>query len=232
MSDSRQAKIQQARRQFALSLAIAMAVSLGLYAYGAIRSHTLAFTYLPWNLFLAVVPLVVAVRLVKVLRTKNWSDWGPIGYTLVWLLFLPNSFYMISDYIHLAEVSREHVLYAAVLFTAFICLGVLMGFCSLYLVHRELRRHLSRYAAAAWVAGTLLLCSVAIYIGRDLRWNSWDVLFSPAGLLFDVSDRLLRPDAYPEMFVTVMSFFALLTGLYVVVWSGAKLLRTARATDS
>ena len=222
-----------ARRQFIFSLIFAMGISLGLYLYGSIRSHTLAFTYLPWNLFLAVIPLVIAVRLVHVLREgKQWSDWEPIGWTLAWLLFLPNSFYMISDYIHLADVSEDHILYAAVLFTAFICLGVLMGFCSLYLVHRELRRHISSVAAASWVAGVLLLCSLAIYIGRDLRWNSWDVLANPAGLLFDISDRFLRPEDYPSMFITVTSFFVLLTGLYAVVWSGAKLLRDSRPTDS
>jgi len=220
-----------ARRQFMLSLLFAVVVSVGLYAYGAFRMHSLVYNYLLWNLFLAFVPLLVAFRLVKVLRKKQWSDWEPIGLTLVWLLFLPNSFYMISDYIHLRDVSAAHILYAAVQFTAFICLGVLLGFCSLYLVHRELRRRLSGPAAGAWVAGTLLLCSMAIYIGRDLRWNSWDVLANPAGLLFDVTERLLKPEDYPAMFVTVGSFFALLGALYVVVWAGAKLLRSAPPTD-
>lgn len=205
-------------------MALAMSVSLGLYAYGAYRSHTLAFEYLVWNLFLAAVPLAAALRLVTVLRRRQWSAWGPIGWTLLWFMFLPNSFYMISDFIHLRDVSSEHILYAAVLFTSFIYLGVLLGFCSLYIVHRELRRRLSPTVSAAWVAGTLLVCSFAIYIGRDLRWNSWDVIISPAGLLFDVSDRLLRPAAYPTMFLTVISFFALLSSLYAVVWAGAKLL--------
>lgn len=213
------------RRQFALSLGFAMAVSLGLYAYGAYHSHALRYTYLVWNLFLAAIPLVFAIRLVAVLRVKRWSDWESIGWTLLWLAFLPNSFYMISDFIHLKAVAVSNILFAAVLFTSFIYLGVLLGFCSLVLVHHELRRRLSARAASAWIAATLLLCSFAIYIGRDLRWNSWDIIFNPAGLLFDVSDRLLRPDDYPLMFVTVLSFFALLGSLYVVVWSGARLLR-------
>lgn len=215
-----------AQQQFIVSLLAAMAVSIGLFAYGAYQSRSLAFTYLIWNLFLALLPLLFALRLVVVLRTKRWSAWSPLGWTLLWLLFLPNSFYMISDYIHLQDVAAAHLLYDAVMFTSFIYIGVLLGFCSLYLVHVQLRRRLSARASAAWVAGTLLLCSFAIYIGRDLRWNSWDIIFNPGGLLFDISDRLLRPDAYPSMFVTVISFFVLLSGLYAMVWSIARVLRT------
>lgn len=213
------------RRQFVLSLLFAMAVSGGLYGYGALRSHSLEYSYLLWNIVLAALPLVLAIRLVNILRSKRWSAWEPTGITLLWLLFLPNSFYMISDFIHLRSIGSDDILYAAVLFTSFIYLGVLLGFCSLLLVHHELRRRLTSTAAATWVGITLLLCSFAIYIGRDLRWNSWDVIFNPAGLLFDISDRLLRPDDYPMMFVTVLSFFVLLGSLYAVVWSGARLLR-------
>lgn len=212
------------RRQFLLSMVLAMAVSLGLYAYGVLFLD-MSFTYLPWNLFLAAVPLLFAIRLAHVLRIKRWSAWGPLGWTLLWLVFLPNSFYMISDFIHLRLVPVDNILYAAVLFTAFIYLGVLLGFCSLILVHHELRQRTSPKAAGIWMGIILLLCSFAIYIGRDLRWNSWDLIFNPAGLLFDVSDRILRPDDYPMMFVTVISFFALLGSLYFVVWSGARLLR-------
>lgn len=212
------------RRQFVQALLLAMVISVGLYVYGYFK-YDLEFEYLIWNLFLAAIPLALALRLVHVLRSKRWSDWGPIGWTLAWLLFLPNSFYMISDFIHLREVPESSILYVAVLFASFIYLGVFLGFCSLTLIHHELRRRLSGRAAAAWVTTILLCCSFAIYIGRDLRWNSWDVVFSPAGLLFDISDRLLRPDDYPMMFVTVISFFALLGGLYAVVWAAAKLLR-------
>lgn len=213
------------RRQFVVSLSFAMAVSVALYGYSAWRNYDLRYEYLIWNLFLAVIPLFLALRLAHVLRSKRWSDWEPLGWTLAWLVFLPNSFYMISDYIHLAEVDGSDLLYAAVLFTSFIYLGVLLGFASLCLVHHELRRRLSAASAAAWISGILALCSFAIYIGRDLRWNSWDVIFNPAGLLFDISDRLLRPDDYPMMFVTVISFTVLLASLYAVVWSAAKLLR-------
>lgn len=214
-----------AQRQFLLSLFVAGLVSIGLYLYGAIKGYSDSFSYLPWNLFLAALPLVFALRLTTVLRVKSWSTWEPTIWSLVWLLFLPNSFYMISDFIHLGVVPPSTILYTVVLFTSFIFLGVVLGLCSLCLVHRELVRRISARWSAVLIGLILLGSSFAIYIGRDLRWNSWDVLVSPAGLLFDISDRLLKPEAYPGMFVTVASFFVLLASLYGVLWSAVRVLR-------
>jgi uncharacterized membrane protein len=214
-----------ARRQFILALAFSTLVSSGLFAYGAWRNHSLNYDYLFWDLLLAWLPLLFAIWLMRVLRHKRWSSWEALLASVLWLLFLPNSFYMISDFVHLQDVRSVDVLYDAIMFTSFIYTAVLLGFSSLYLIHLQLRRRLSANSALAWVALTLLLSSAAIYLGRDLRWNSWDVLTNPGGLLFDISDRLLHPSAYPQMFRTTISFFVLLGSMYSLLWSSARLLR-------
>jgi uncharacterized membrane protein len=211
--------------QFIAALVIASLLSVGLFSYGAWRNQSLEFDYLLWNLSLAWLPLVFAVRLTSVLRHKLWSSWEALAVSSLWLVFLPNSFYMISDFIHLQDVQRLNVLYDAVMFTAFICTGVALGFCSLYLVHLQLKRRFSARAAAAWVSATLLSCSAAIYLGRDLRWNSWDILTNPGGLLFDISNRLLHPAAYSQMFVIIIPFFILLASIYNLLWSAARLMK-------
>lgn len=213
------------RQQFVLALSFSTVVSIGLFAYGAWRNHSLAYDYMLWNLLLAWLPLLFALRVIHVLRTKRWSAWEPLLFTLLWLIFLPNSFYMISDFIHLRDVPTVDVLYDGVLFTSFIYTAVLLGFSSMYLLHLELKKRLRTTTAASLMAFTLLLCCVGIYIGRDLRWNSWDVVTNPAGLLFDVSDRVLHPRAYPQMFTTILSFFALLGSMYTLAWNGAKAIR-------
>lgn len=211
--------------RFGITLVLSSLVSVGLYLYGAQRNHSSAYSYLIWNLFLAFLPLLFASRLVQVLATKRWSSWEAIGLSFLWLIFLPNSFYMISDFIHLQEVMRVDLLFDVIMFTSFIYNGVVLGFCSLYLVHSQFVRRLNRRFGLEMVIATLLVCSTAIYIGRDLRWNSWDIVTNPGGLLFDVSDRLSHISSYPQMLVTIIGFFVLLSSMYALLWNGASLLR-------
>ncbi|MEO7364086.1 MAG: DUF1361 domain-containing protein [Candidatus Saccharimonadales bacterium] len=213
--------------EYVLTLAGMSLASLGLYAYGALQNHELAYSYLVVNLFLAWLPLVFALRLTRVLGRKLWSSWEALGCSALWLVFLPNSFYMISDFIHLQEAPRVDVLYDATMFTAFIFTGVALGLSSLYLLHRQFRQRFRPRAVVGLLAFTLLVCSVAVYVGRDLRWNSWDILINPGGLLFDLSDRLGHPASYPAMSKTVLSFWLLLGGMYLLVWRASRLLRKA-----
>ena len=201
-----------------MSLVGLTGVSMVLFLAGATANHSLQFGYLVWNLFLAWLPLVVVAVLLRNLHARLWSTWLPLVLTLLWLLLLPNSFYMVSDFIHIQDVQRHNLLYDVVMFTSFIITAALVGFSSLYLVQAELRRRMSLRGSSLIVAVILFLCSFAIYLGRDLRWNSWDVLVNPAGILFDVSDHLIHPLQHGDMFTTTCSFFVLLGSLYIVGW--------------
>lgn len=206
------------RERVTLSLVGLTGVSGALFLAGATANHSYEFSYLLWNLFLAWTPLIVVMFLLKSLRKYRWSDWGPMALTFAWLLLLPNSFYMISDFIHVQDVARSNLLYDVVMFTSFIFTGVLLGFSGLSIVHVELRKRLGKRLTSVCIAVILLLCSYAIYLGRDLRWNSWDVFTNPAGILFDVSDHLFHPLQGGVMYTTTASFFILLGSLYVAGW--------------
>lgn len=216
--------LRSPRIQFIYALGISTLVSTGLFAYGAQRNHNLEYSYLVWNLLLAWLPLCFVLRLTIALKEKLLSSWEALCFGLLWITFLPNSFYMISDFIHLQDVKRIDILFDTVMFTSFIYTGVALGFSSLYLVHLELLKRFTPKGSASLVAMTLLICSGAIYVGRDLRWNSWDILTNPGGLLFDISDRLQHPSAYPQMFLTIVSFFLLLATMYLLIWQGIRTL--------
>lgn len=211
--------------ELTLGLVMSTLVSAGLFVYGAYRDGNAAFGYLLWNLFLAWVPFGLAIWLMRTLKHKLWSSWEALCLTLLWLIFLPNAFYMVSDFIHLQDVSPASVLYDAVMLTAFVFTSLVLGFSSVYLVHMQLRRRTRPATAALIIAFLLLVCSFAIYIGRDLRWNSWDVLTNPAGLLFDVSARFVYSANYTQLLLVVSSFFVLLGSMYHLLWRGAKWLR-------
>src|SRR5579859_5454259 len=206
------------RARLALALLAASLVSAGLFLVGAWRNHSFAFHYLMWNLFLAWVPLLLALWLERLLRRKLWSSWQAVLLTLLWFSFFPNSFYIITDFIHLQDAVRVDPLYDVVLFSSVVLNGFMLGLISLYLVHGQLRWRMRNRNSTIVVALVILAVSFAIYIGRDLRWNTWDVVFNPASLLFDVSDRLLHPLTHPEMFSSTLSFFVLIGSIYGAAW--------------
>lgn len=211
--------------RFVTTLGLSSLVSVLLYAYGAYRNQSLLYDYLIWNLFLAWLPLLFSYWLIKLLRTRAWSSTWPVVVSLIWLIFLPNSFYIVSDYIHLQEIARDDILFDVVMFSSFVFNGLLVGYTSLLLIHRQFRQRFSANRSGLYIAAILLLCSFAIFLGRDLRWNSWDFILNPAGLLFDVSDRFIHPGQHPQMFLTTLSFFVLLAPLYAVIWQAVRYLR-------
>lgn len=215
------------REQAALisALVFSSLISVVLYGTRAIASGSTRYSFLIWNLFLAWIPLGLAITISRRLRRYPWSNPGTIVVTLLWLGFLPNSFYIISDFVHVHATGEISTLFDSAMITSFAFNGLILGVMSLYILHKQLVKHVSAVAGHAIVTGILLLCSFAIYLGRYLRWNTWDIIIDPAGLLFDVSDRLINPVAYPRTFSTTATFFLLLGSIYVVAWNLANFLK-------
>ena len=178
-----------------------------------------------WNLLLAWVPVGFSYALISHLKRHSWRSPTSLALSLGWILLLPNSFYMISDLIHLQSTGDIGILFDTVLFMSFIWNGVLAGFSSIYIVHKALLRRLSPPTAHGSITLVLLIVSFAIYLGRSLRWNSWDVVINPGGLLFDVSERVINPLSYPQALVTTATFFLLLGSMYLVIWNLIQSLR-------
>lgn len=212
--------------RLSVALMLSSLMSVVLLVAGAIHGDGTTFFYMLWNLFLAWLPLLFIIWLLKVLKRKRWSSWEGIAASLLWLGFLPNSFYLVSDLIHMQEASPGEILFDAVMFGSFAINGLLLGYMSLYLFHEEFRQRVSSLETRLTIALVLLICSFAVYLGRDLRWNTWDVFVNPAGILFDLSDRIISPFSYPSMFVTTGIFFVMLTTFYYVAWN---IVRTIRA---
>lgn len=217
-----------ARVKLGLALVGSTLASMGLYIAGALSNHDGAFGYLPWNLLLAWVALFLALWLEHILHRSLWSSWYALFVTALWLAFLPNTFYMISDFVHIQETTRVDLLYDVVMFSSFIFSGVILGFLSLAVVHLQLARRAAPKVSTAIIGVVLLLCSFAIYIGRELRWSTWDILTNPSSLLVDVSDRVLNPREHPQAFTTTISIFVLLTSVYIILWCIVRISRQQR----
>ncbi len=205
-------------RYVGYALGSTIATSVGLFLFRALRYRSVDYWFLNWNLFLAIMPVVCATALVRYLKKGRWLSWQGVVLTLLWLGFLPNSFYLASDLIHVQYSLHTTLLFDVVMLLSFTFSGFVLGYLSLYLVHEQLLLRLKHDTAHMLIALVLLLCGFAIYLGRYLRWSTWDVLINPTGLLFDVSDRFLNPAAHEITFRTTAVFFWLLVSLYVSIW--------------
>jgi uncharacterized membrane protein len=178
-----------------------------------------------WNLLLAIVPALLAFWLVKRIRLYGWFKWPQIILSFIWLSFLPNSFYLVTDMVHLRANYEASFYFDVVMLSGFMLNGLALGFYSVYTIHKELKKYFSPGFTLAVIGVIFLLCSFATYLGRFVRWNTWDIVLQPLGLLFDVSDRFINPAVHNETYLATSSFFIILFSAYLVVWSALEQVR-------
>jgi uncharacterized membrane protein len=122
------------------ALLISNGISLLLFILRVLDSGSMRYWFLVWNSVLAWLPMLFAMSLVLRLKKYRWQDPTNIVLGIMWLLFLPNSFYLVSDLIHLQATAEVSVLYDAVMFTSFIINGFISGYISIYFIHHELNK--------------------------------------------------------------------------------------------
>ncbi len=195
---------------------------MGALAVEVHSTGSTAYSFLAWNLFLAWIPLGAAA--LSVLSVRRRLALPALLFGLIWLLFFPNAPYMLTDYIHLGqrEFQRAPLWYDALMISAFVWTSLLLGFVSLYLMHRCWANRLSRQASWCAVVGVFGLSSFGVYLGRFVRFNSWDALIRPARLAHVVSNQLANPIEHPALIGTVGFVTAFLTTAYVCLYSFAR----------
>ena len=164
-------------------------LSVSLLVFRVYLTDSLKFVFLVWNLFLAWIPWIVAVYLTK----RDWPTWVLLAGGALWLLFFPNSPYIITDLFHLRPRNGIPQWFDLVLIMSFAWTGLLFGLGSLYRIQYHLLDRLGKRWSIAITGVILLLTSYGIYLGRFLRWNSWDLFTRPQELFMDVVDPVLSP---------------------------------------
>lgn len=178
--------------QISLFMGVLSVFCFGLSLFRVEMSGTKHFLFLNWNLFLAFVPwaLTVVLTMSTNLQKSRLTVFGMLG---VWLLFFPNASYILTDLFHLSHHSSMPIWFDLVLILSFAWTGLLYGFLSLWNLEKLMEQFLSK-RMITWISVFLLfVSSFGIYIGRYLRWNSWDIVHHPGRLLGDVGDRLINP---------------------------------------
>jgi uncharacterized membrane protein len=179
------------------------------------RTGSRYYLFLIWNLFLAGIPLVAStgLRLARRWRFPLIIQAGCFGF---WLLFLPNAPYILTDLLHLTASSPAPAWYDLALLLSCAGTGLLLGYLSLMDVHDIVAKNLGTAIGWALALSSLLLTGFAIYLGRFLRWNSWDVLTRPS-ILFDMADGLLHPASHFRTFSVTLVYGILLGFGYITL---------------
>lgn len=164
-----------------------------LLALRHVRSHDGSFDFLPWNLFLAVIPAIAAM----IVERAHNRGIGAVMF-LVWLLFLPNAPYILTDFVHLAPHPQVPLWFDIALLSSASATGLLLGYTSVVDVQTAVARRFGKLAGWCIAIGALLLSGFGIYLGRFLRWNSWDPLANPDGLFEEIARKTWNPVAHPR----------------------------------
>lgn len=228
---ARLVRVRGGRHRFAFAivglLVAASLVCVALIAARSWYSHTYHYWFLLWNLVLAWVPFVfaaIAFSLAAARRTVLWVF--VVLAALVWLAFFPNAPYILTDFLHLGSMGDiVPGWYDVLMLYWFAWTGLMLGIVSLYLMHEIVARGLGTVAGWVFVVAVAGLGSVGIYLGRFLRWNSWDLVRRPGPLADELLGRVTDPHSQPRILGFTVLFALLFLFIYVAVYIFAKLTK-------
>lgn len=209
-------KLSLVQRSFVKSLFGLSLVCIFLYVIRIIASDSFRYGFIPWNLSLIWIALFISYLTSE--RLKKVVDYKTLALLVLWIGFLPNTWYVLTDFVHVYPTGEVSQLYDIVLIASLVVVGFIAGFTSLFLVHKRLIPIIGSKISGYVMAGVLLISSFGIYLGRDLRWNTWDVISNPAGILVDLTDRIIDPLGHPRFITMTGLFFILLGSIYLGIW--------------
>jgi uncharacterized membrane protein len=176
------------------------------------KTAEFSFVFLLWNLFLALVPYGVSAYMVRQTKMKLFKLLGLSG---LWLLFLPNAPYMLTDLFHLHKRAYLPVWFDLVLILSFAVTGLYLFYISVYQMTGFIKARLPQLYKPLFLVLLFLMVSYGVYIGRFLRVNSWDVIH-PFGLAKTCLVPLFHFHSLKDVCSFTFIFSVFLAFLYLV----------------
>jgi uncharacterized membrane protein len=209
------------RKQLLILLALSLFAVI-LFCLRVAFTHTLGFYFLNWNLFLAWIPFLCSISLSLLqakLSNKQLTRYKfVIGLLLVvWFLFLPNTFYVITDFIHLRVIASSTLWFDLLVILAYVIPATALGFAAVMHIDYLYLSKLKRVVKWSMLSVLFILNAFGIYLGRFLRWNSWDVLTNWQELFGDITDRFINPLIYPRTWVFTFTLGTMLVLSYMAL---------------
>ena len=168
------------------------AISLNLARLGL--AENLSYLRLNWNLFLALIPIFFAWIFV---RSKN--KYVQSVMFLLWIGFLPNAPYLVTDFIHLADVGPKSILwYDGIMIFMYTLAGMMAWIGTTYLIQQKMKWNEVFIVIIGFLSG------FGIYLGRYIRFNTWDILTHPLSVFETVGGIIISPANHQPMLLMIM----------------------------
>jgi uncharacterized membrane protein len=202
--------VKQSLSGISKMLILSIAFTIVLVLVRIVYTNDLSYIFYGWNLFLAMIPLLCSSRL-----QKHTS----IGFTTIfllalWLLFLPNAPYVITDIFHYELREPIPLWYDLLIVTTGAWNGLLLGIVSLMQVEKFLHNFWGKLWVQGFVFTSLMLCGYGVYIGRYSRYNSWDIITKPQHILLDSLHQIRHPFQNYHVWAFTALFGIMLTIIY------------------
>lgn len=193
------------------SIVLLIALSIVLNILRILIWEKYSFIYILWNIFLALLPFIISSILLKANDNKKLTQTVFIISGVFWLLLIPNSPYIITDLIHVGEVRAVPALFDSFLLFGSAWVGLLLGMYSIHHMEQILKTKYGKRVAFIIIMIVILFTSFGVYLGRFLRFNSWDVFARPVSFLNGIQEIFTNNHNLTEAFLyTVLFFFFIL----------------------
>ncbi len=181
-----------------------------------IATDSMAYLFLPWNLLLAFIPYWITwwiSRNITIIENKVKL----IIALAAWLLFIPNSFYIITDLFHLSHFRSAPQWFDLLMIFSFAWNGLLCGIISLRRVEVVISLIRGKSFSILLVFSVMWLSAFGIYIGRFLRYNSWDIITDPFSLAGEITDMIIHPFENSYAWGMTVCYSAFMTLIYFTI---------------
>jgi uncharacterized membrane protein len=190
--------ISSLEKMLMVSVSFTMLLLLTRFYY----TNELIYGFYIWNTFLAILPLLFSHSLIRV-RKCNFKA---ILLLTCWLAFFPNAPYLITDMFHYVEKPPVPKWFDLLLVTSAAWNGLLLGIVSLMQVEQFLSRHLRENWVKTFVIVSFMLCGYGVYLGRYLRFNSWEAVTAPQKLIYTFSHHIFQPQEHVMLWAFTFLF--------------------------
>jgi len=170
------------------------------------------FLFLVWNLFLAGIPYLISTFL---FINKKINIIILLFVTAIWLLFLPNAPYIITDLFHLKHSSWNIIWLDTLVITAFSITGMLFFLKSVLSMEKTYKKYFNNNTINYALPVLFMAVSFGIYLGRYLRFNSWEIINKPNLLFKSILNIIIQPNTNIKAWLFTLTFSMFLYIMYI-----------------